>query len=462
MGPIALERSPLRAPSTRRRLLLTGGAGAAGAALLACGQGGGAAPASGPASGSAVFMTQGTDPTDQERYKPLVDQYNAAGNKVKIDLIQGDAGGSAVTAQGKVIAMAAAGTAPDVFWTHAYVSPNLAKLGLLGDINPYIKRDKDFKASNYFEAPYKDYESDGKQFGVPREATTSIVIINKELFQKSGVPLPSASWTWDDFLKAAQQMTRGDGSMKTWGVGGFVGPASAPYYAPIKAWQEGGDIVDKTRTKFTLHQTPAVEQMQWVADLVTRHRVHAYGDEFPGTTPREVWNSGRFGMFVQISVYTNFNQAQFDWDIVPLPRGKTQVTRTASAGHSMTAASKNKDAAWEVLKMLGSKPSYEHWAKLGLTIPTFKEVAESPLVLNPNSPPKSAKIATDAFAYARPEPISGDWGNVGAEISKAMNDVYAGKLEAKAALQAIVPVVESLLSKTPVAAAAATPTTASR
>ena len=445
MGPIALERSPLRAPSTRRRLLLTG-----------------AAPAGGPATGSAVFMTQGTDPTDQERYKPLVDQYNAAGNKVKIDLIQGDAGGSAVTAQGKVIAMAAAGTAPDVFWTHAYVSPNLAKLGLLGDINPYIKRDKDFKASNYFEAPYKDYEADGKQFGVPREATTSIVIINKELFQKSGVPLPSANWTWDDFLKAAQQMTRGDGSMKTWGVGGFVGPASAPYYAPIKAWQEGGDIVDKTRTKFTLHQTPAVEQMQWVADLVTRHRVHAYGDEFPGTTPREVWNSGRFGMFVQISVYTNFNQAQFDWDIVPLPKGKTQVTRTASAGHSMTAASKNKDAAWEVLKMLGSKPSYEHWAKLGLTIPTFKEVAQSPLVLNPNSPPKSAKIATDAFAYARPEPISGDWGNVGAEISKAMNDVYAGKLEAKAALQAIVPVVESLLSKTPVAAAAATPTTASR
>jgi len=226
MGPIALERSPLRAPSTRRRLLLTGATGGAGAVLLACGQGGGgAAPAGGPATGSAVFMTQGTDPTDQERYKPLVDQYNAAGNKVKIDLIQGDAGGSAVTAQGKVIAMAAAGTAPDVFWTHAYVSPNLAKLGLLGDINPYIKRDKDFKASNYFEAPYKDYEADGKQFGVPREATTSIVIINKELFQKSGVPLPSANWTWDDFLKAAQQMTRGDGSMKTWGVGGFVGPA---------------------------------------------------------------------------------------------------------------------------------------------------------------------------------------------------------------------------------------------
>ena len=72
-------------------------------------------------------------------------------------------------------------------------------------------------------------------------------------------------------------------------------------------------------------------------------------------------------------------------------------------------------------------------------------------MLNPNAPPKSAKIATDAFAYARPEPISGDWGNVGAEISKAMAEVYAGKVDAKGALTPIVPVVESLLSKTPVA-----------
>ncbi|MER3404094.1 MAG: hypothetical protein C4289_02030 [Chloroflexota bacterium] len=102
-----------------------------------------------------------------------------------------------------------------------------------------------------------------------------------------------------------------------------------------------------------------------------------------------------------------------------------------------------------MLKFLGSKPAYEHWAKLGLNIPTFKEVADSPLVLKPNVPPKSAKIAVDAFAYARPEPIAGDWGNVQAEIGRAMNRVYSGETDAKAALSAIVQVVESLLAKVP-------------
>jgi multiple sugar transport system substrate-binding protein len=153
-------------------------------------------------------------------------------------------------------------------------------------------------------------------------------------------------------------------------------------------------------------------------------------------------------MFVQISVYTNFNKAQFDWDIAPLPKGKAKATRTASAGHSMTTGSKNKDAAWEFLKHLASKPTYEHWARTGLTIPTHKEVAEA-MVGNPTQPPRSARISLDAFSYARPEPISGDWGNFGAEVGKALAPVWAGQTDAKSALTPVVQTVESLLAKVP-------------
>ena len=73
----------------------------------------------------------------------------------------------------------------------------------------------------------------------------------------------------------------------------------------------------------------------------------------------------------------------------------------------------------------------------------------SPLVLKPDVAPKNAKLALDAFAYAKPEPISGDWGNVGNEIAKAMGPVYEGKATAKDALTAITGTVESLLAKVP-------------
>ena len=154
-----------------------------------------------------------------------------------------------VNAQAKLIALVAAGTAPDLFWTHAYISPNLQKLNLLADISAYLAADKDIKLADYFESATKDYNVAGKQYGLPREATTSNLVYNKELFQKNGVALPDDSWTWDTFLDAAKKMTKGEGTQATWGTAGFAGTGSAPYYPYIKVWQEGGDIVDAARQK---------------------------------------------------------------------------------------------------------------------------------------------------------------------------------------------------------------------
>ncbi|NDF39357.1 MAG: hypothetical protein EB140_10595 [Proteobacteria bacterium] len=61
-------------------------------------------------------MTQGTDPADEARYKPLGELFNDKKGSVTVDIIQGDAGGGAVNAQAKLIALVASGTAPDVFW----------------------------------------------------------------------------------------------------------------------------------------------------------------------------------------------------------------------------------------------------------------------------------------------------------------------------------------------------------
>jgi multiple sugar transport system substrate-binding protein len=437
---------------TRRRWLSGALAASGGVALAACGadaSGGAGGGSQSKPQGKVQFLSQAANLPDEERYKPLVEQYNKLNTGVTIDWVQNAEGSGGVEAQSKVIALAAAGSAPDVFWTHAYVAPNLAKLNITADVAPYIKKDKDFKLSSLFEAPVKDYEMDGKQFGLPREATTMITIINKELFQRNGVTIPTGEWTWDDFLKAAQQMTKGSGTAQTWGAAGVAGGQGYSLYNLYpKVWQEGGDIVDKSRTKLTLHQSPAADQVQWLADLIHKHRVHPNPNEFPAQATTDSWNTGRIGMFVQICVYNTFNKAQFDWDIVPLPKGKTKATRTASAGHSVTAASKNKDAAWEVLKFLASKPTYEHLAKTGLTVPVHKEVAQA-MMASPTTPPKNAKIALDAFSFARSEPISGDWGNFGAEVNKALAPVWLGQSDVKSALTPAVPVIESFLTKVP-------------
>ena len=332
----------LKTNGTRRGLLLAGTATGAGLLSLACGPAGAGqgAPAGRRRRAQVVFMSQGTDPDDQERYKPLVDQYNATGGKVKIDLIQGDAGGSAVDRPGQGDRHGGlrdgAGRLLD---PRLRLAQSAASSGVLEDINPYIKRDKDFKASNYFEAPFKDYEADGKQYGVPREATTTIMIINKELFQKSGVALPSRHLDLGrlpqgraaDDPRGRQRQDLGRRRLRR------------PRLRPLLRLHQGLAGGGRHRGQ-DAHQVHPAPDPGGGADAVGRPTwspatgCTPTGTSSPGPTAREVWNSGRIGMFVQISVYTNFNQAQFDWDIVPLPRGKTQVTRTASAGHSMTAA----------------------------------------------------------------------------------------------------------------------------
>jgi multiple sugar transport system substrate-binding protein len=369
----------------------------------------------------------------------VVDQFNAQAGPVTIELVEG--GGGVQDVLQKLITVVAADTVPDLFWSHAYVAPSLAKARVAQDIGELARRDQDFKLGNYFETSLKDYEWESKQYGISLWATTTVLLANLALFKKNGVAPPLESWTWDDFLKAAQQLSRGAGSEQTWGVG-----SSTDNFPIIKAWQEGGDLVDKARTRFTLHEAPAVDQVQWVADLIVKHRVWPEKGADPG------WNSGRVGMVVGLSDYAPYNKAEFEWDIFHLPRGRSKLTRTASAGFSMAAGSKNKDAAWVAFKYLGSRPMYENLARLGVTIPTLKEVASGPLVVKPDQPPKSAKIALDAFAYARTEPINGDWATFRSEYAKALGEVYAGGVSAKQAFSAVVPVMEQLLGKTPVAA----------
>ena len=58
---------------------------------------------------------------------------------------------------------------------------------------------------------------------------------------------------------------------------------------------------------------------------------------------------GKTAMILNISVYSNFMKAPFEWDIQHLPKrsaGK-QITRNASAGHSIASATKGPDAAWD-------------------------------------------------------------------------------------------------------------------
>jgi multiple sugar transport system substrate-binding protein len=289
---------------------------------------------------------------------------------------------------------------------------------------------------------------------MPRETTSTVVCYNKTLFDQAGVKPPtSADWTWDDFTDMAVKMTKGDGPNKVWGAAGFQ-QAGFSWFTLIRAWHEGADIVSQDRTKYALNDENGVKAVQWIADL--QHKYKAHQIDSTNATPQgadALFASGKTAMILNISVYSAFMKAQFEWDIQHLPKGSLgkQITRNASAGHSIAASTKVPDAAWDFVKHVESQESFTFLASTGLQIPTFKAVAEK-LVADQGAtqPPKSVKIGLDALAYARPEPVTGDWIAVHRELTGAMDGILGPTAKpVKASLDAIAPRINEAISAEP-------------
>jgi multiple sugar transport system substrate-binding protein len=410
-----------------------------------------AAAAGAKPSGKVVFLTQ-SGQLSQDRYMPLFAKYKEKNSAVEIEPIWG--GASAAEMQQKLLTLIAGGTPPDAYWTHSYTGSGLAKRKVSRDLSDFIKRDT-FKMEDFIPAALKDFEYGGQQHAMPRETTSTVVCYNKTLFDQAGVKPPTnADWTWDDFMDLATKMTKGEGANKVWGAAGFQ-QTGFSWFTLIRAWHEGADIVNAERTKYALNEPNGVKAVQWIADL--QHKAKAHLIDSTNATPQGadvLFASGKVAMILNISVYSAFMKAPFEWDIQHLPKGGTgkQVTRNASAGHSIASSSKAADAAWDFVKHLESQDSFTFLASTGLQIPTYKAVAEKLVndAASSNQPPKGVKIGLDALGYARPEPVTGDWIAVHRELTSAMEGILGpNQKPVKESLDAIAGRVNEAISAEP-------------
>jgi multiple sugar transport system substrate-binding protein len=405
-----------------------------------------AAPAAGKASGKVTFLARTLGPTEK-MFTPIFDNFKKANPGVQVDVIYGAAG--LPDHQTKLLLMISGGTPPDVYDTHSYVGAGLYSLGIPEDVTQMLKADKTIDLDKYYGAAMKDFEYSGKQTGVPRETTSTVLIYNKDLFIKAGVGFPKADWKWADYLQAVEKLTSGQGPTKQYGAAGWV-QVGYMYYALIRVWQEGGDVVNEDRTKYTLDQDPGVKGFSWVNDMVQKgwHPASAQGQ---AGDPSQLFNTGRVAMIPSFSNYSFFDNAKFDWDIEHLPHNGKQVTRNASAGYSMTTQSKNKDAAWALTSYLFGPEAMQAYFNSGISV-AYKPVAEQALKENAGKRPTNLKVGLDALSYARPEPVVGNWLGIHQTIASALEGVYGPeKKPVKETLSSVADKVNQLIAAKPTA-----------
>jgi N,N'-diacetylchitobiose transport system substrate-binding protein len=264
---------------------------------------------------------------------------------------------------------------------------------------------------------------DGKFFGVPYYAGARIVVYRTDLFEKSGIKVPT---TMDKFVQAGIKLKADNASVPNFS--GIYMPGKYWYAALPFVWEKGGDIaVDQNgEWKGTLADAQSVAGLDIVKTIMDK----ASGAPKDGDESKDyiAFCNGEVGMLMGPGWKPG--QILNDKDGCPamkdkigafaLPGEKAGTTAPAFLGGSnlaVSAKSKHADLAYDLIKTMTSVPFQTMWAKGG-TIPALKSLL--PMV----SGDQAAQAQAIAAANSRFVPSSENWAAV--EASTVLPDMLVG------------------------------------
>ena len=417
------------------------------------GQGGAGAPPAGLRDGTTVSLYHGGQQAEADARAELLKAFSARYPQLKTEQLY-----TPQDTGGKLDALLSSGTPPDVFYiaNGGDVTTRAAR-GSLQELGPLARRDR-FDTGDFFESAMALYQLCGKQYAYPLDFPNQELYYNAELFEQAGVKAPPGSWTdnswtFDRFLDTARRVTRESGAGTQWGFltthGGFRN-----WWVWVAA--NGGEIFDKDLKACTLNEPPAVEALQFLQDLVFKHRVMPDGPQLAqaGGNLNGFFN-GRGAMS---TLPPWLGQVRRDmkqrWDVAPHPRGNGSKARWACAGGgtglalaSPGAGARQVNEAWELLKFASLRPQVEVFTRINGIVPPLKSVANSPVFADPSQAPAGIKVFTDGAQHLRPDPSIVRWGDINRAFTEELGPLWSNAANARTVADAIKRKVDGILAE---------------
>jgi multiple sugar transport system substrate-binding protein len=282
--------------------------------------------------------------------------------------------------------------------------------------------------------------------------------VNQTLFQQAGITMPpvkanDTGWDFNTFVSTAEKLTKRSGSDTTqWGF--ILGRGlRAGFGQWIRA--NGGEFFDKDFTKCTLNEARAVEGLQFMQDLMYKHRVAPTPREemaLGGPAPMFI-NQGIVGMRIDpVSGLAAHRAAQFQWDLAVNPKGNgttgKRVTTGGGQGWFITSASKNPEEAWAFLKHAVSPDSMKEMS--GTWYPPRKSVLEWLLAQDPQLPPKNRAVGIEGQGTMVFDPIHPAYSDIQAQIIvPELAPLWDNTKTAAQVVESLVPKVTAAIKASP-------------
>lgn len=297
---------------------------------------------------------------------------------------------------------ATGGELPDVFWMHSNVAQKYMENDMLLDLTDRIAASDKIDMNNYYDGIVKLYQSDGKQYAVPKDIDTIALWYNKTIFDEMGVSYPDDTWTWQDFADAAAKLTNDD----HWGYAIAPGNNQEGYYNTI--YSMGGYVISDDKKKSGMDDPNSIKAMKLFTDMIAA----GYCPDLATvseTAPNELLCAGKTAMSINgswmLAGYRDNEYAAANCDVAVLPYTNSPDDRVSiynGLGWAAAANGKNIDAAWSLIEYLGSKEAQLKQAELGVTMSAYMGTSDAWVNSVPNFDLNGHMKMLDAKLVFRP------------------------------------------------------------
>ncbi|WP_395094583.1 ABC transporter substrate-binding protein [Armatimonas sp.] len=193
----------------------------------------------------------------------------------------------------KVIVQSLAGVGPDIFDTNANNLPVMVAADVAWDITDELKKRGIDVEKDAWPSTLPHVRWNGRLYGVPSNAATNALFINKKLFDEAKIPYPSGPWTWEQFLPLAQKLTVRDARGKAQQFGFLMDWWTWPQF--VIQW--GGQVYSGDGTRCTLDSPEAIAGVQFLHDLIYKYKVMPSPVEEAAMATQGGWGTGSITQF---------------------------------------------------------------------------------------------------------------------------------------------------------------------
>ncbi|MED4401915.1 ABC transporter substrate-binding protein [Metabacillus fastidiosus] len=298
----------------------------------------------------------------EEALKRLADDFNKSQDKIEV---KPEFQGTYEEALTKFNAVAGTEDAPTIMQTFEVGTKYMIDTGKIEPVQKFIDEDN-YDISQWEKNISSYYTVDGKQYSMPFNSSTPVVIYNKDAFKEAGLDPEKAPETYSELKEAAKKLTKEDKSQYGFSILNY-----GWFFEQMLAVQ-GGLYVDQENgrkgdaTKATFNDEKGLKVFQLISDMHKEGTYYNVGQNWDDM--RAAFQSKKIAMYLDSSagVKNIVDNAPFEVGVAYLPipddvEREGVIIGGASVWMSNGISEERQKAAWEFMKYLTTPEVQAKW-----------------------------------------------------------------------------------------------------